>query len=403
MDPSESGSGRILREALRSRGEEDASRVVSILEIIRKLKGQILDKDQIIRAKTNQLLRARDYLRRVLAALADPVLVIDANGDLEFVNLAAAELIGEPSSELLGRPAHTLWARGDQQALFRGDRLSELFESEATRSADLLLRTRRGAEIPVAWAATVLRDGDVVTGLVGIARDVRVQRRLEEEKLRSVQALAASVAHEIRNPLGAIRNSIGLLKRDLDLSGDDETLVDIVIEEADRISEIVTQFLNFARPPRPHFGPADLAHVVREVATLAEKDERAEGKSFLVHAEPDLPELTFDVDLIKQVVWNLISNALDAARECIAIRVRGAACGAIEVKVADDGKGMPPDVMARATEPFHTTKAQGTGLGLAICQRIVRAHGGTLHLESVPGQSAAVSFLLPVAESGSAS
>ncbi|HBP19542.1 MAG TPA: hypothetical protein DEA08_17350 [Planctomycetes bacterium] len=395
MDPSESGTGRILREALRAR-EDEASQVASILDVIQKLKAQILEKDRIIGIKTQQLLAARDYLHRVLAALGDPVLVIDPAGKVEFANAAALELLDDFKGDLIGRPAADLWASEDQRALFRGERLADQFSDPATQRADLTLRTRRGKQIPVAWTATVLRDEDGPAGLVGIARDVRVQRRLEEEKLRAVQALAASVAHEIRNPLGAIRNSVGLLRRDLELEGDDATLMDIVVEEAERISTIVAQFLDFARPPQPMFSEGDPGALVREVVLLAERDERAEGKGFLVHVADALPPTTFDPDLIKQVVWNLVSNALDAARERVALRVRPAGA-AVEVIVADDGSGIPPEVLLHVMEPFRTTKAQGTGLGLAISKKIVEAHGGTLRIESVPGASTSVSFLLPSA------
>lgn len=397
MDPRDSGTGRILREALRAReeeAEEDASRVVSILEVIQRLKQQISEKDRIISARAESILSARDYLNRILAALADPVIVIDPQGRVEFVNQAALELLDEVSEDLVGRAASELWAEAAHRELFEGATLAELFRQETTQRADLLIRTRSGNAIPVAWTATVFHDEDGPAGLVGIARDARVQRRLEEEKMRTVQALAASVAHEIRNPLGAIRNSIGLLHSDLELSGDDATLMEIVIEETERISTIVTQFLTFAKPPQPSFGESDLPHLLHEVVTLAEQDSRAEGKSFLLYADADLPPLTMDADQIKQVVWNLVINALDAARETIAIRVRAWA-HSVEVKIADDGVGMPPEVLARATEPFRTTKAQGTGLGLAICKRIVEAHGGTLRLESVPGAGTAVSFVLP--------
>lgn len=397
MDPRDSGTGRILREALRAReeeAEEDASRVVSILEVIQRLKQQISEKDRIISARADALLSARDYLHRVLAALADPVLVIDPKGRIEFVNQALLELLDEAPEEVVGRSASDLWAEPAQRELFRGANLVDLFRQETTQRADLLIQTRQGKAIPVAWTATVLHDDDGPAGLVGIARDARVQRRLEEEKLRTVQALAASVAHEIRNPLGAIRNSIGLLHSGLELSGDDKDLMEIVIEETERISTIVSQFMTFAKPPQPTFGETDLPHLLREVVTLAEQDSRAEGKSFLVHADSELPPLTVDEDQIKQVVWNLVINALDAAREVIALRVRTLG-HSVEVKIADDGPGMPPEVLARATEPFRTTKAQGTGLGLAICKRIVEAHGGTLRLESVPESGTAVSFVLP--------
>jgi signal transduction histidine kinase len=118
-----------------------------------------------------------------------------------------------------------------------------------------------------------------------------------------------------------------------------------------------------------------------------------------LHVDPDLPQVTFDPALIKQVVWNLLANALDACESSVAVRVRRGAANGVEVRVADDGPGMPDDVLRRATEPFHTTKAQGTGLGLAICKRIVEAHGGGLRLQSALGSGTTVSFNLPAASS----
>jgi signal transduction histidine kinase len=230
---------------------------------------------------------------------------------------------------------------------------------------------------------------------------------MEEEKLRAVRALAASVAHEIRNPLGAIQNSVAVLKRDLPLEGDDRTLMAIVFEEAERIGAIVSQFLSFARPSEPVLAPGDVGELLREVATLAEKDERAQAGSqtsgsearcteLLLRVDPDLPTVAFDEDKIKQVVWNLISNALDAARSGhVAIRARRAPDGGVEVRVADDGPGIAPEMLARAFEPFRTTKARGTGLGLTISKSIVDAHGGTIRIESAVGSGTTVSFTIP--------
>lgn len=370
--------------------------MVSILEVIHKLKNQILEKDAIIREKTSELVATRDYLRRIFAALADAVLVIDPEGTIESANLAACELLGVPLEEIIGSPAASLWEDPSEAARFEGEGLAEQFKSGASQRSDMLLRVGPGKVVPVSWSSAVLITGGRPSGLVGIARDVRVERRLEEDKRRTIQALAASVAHEIRNPLGAIQNSVALLLRDLQLSGDDKTLLDIVFDETQRISKIVDQFLRFGHPQNAQFSRADMSALLRDVATLAGQDERAQqGRELLLHIDADLPQVTFDPSQIKQVVWNLISNALDAAESSIAIRARSTTAGGVEVRVADDGAGMPAEVLARATEPFRTTKAQGTGLGLAICKRIVEDHGGSLRLESTPGAGTTVSFTLP--------
>lgn len=383
-------TGRFLRSELAD--DADASRS-SILDIIARFKDQILEKDRIINQKTGELVAHRDYLRGIFEALADPVLVIDEDGLVEFANLAAQELLGYKPGELLGRPAATLWADPEQAARFAGDGLREALEAGALVRADLLLRTLDGRAIPVSWSSSALKSGDRVA-LVGVARDVRVERRLEEEKVRAVQALAASVAHEIRNPLGAIQSSVGLLRRDLPVTGEDKTLLDIVYDETHRIGRIVSQFLDFARPVRPDVERSDLGALAREVVTLLEKDERAQGKQLLVHVEAGLEPALVDPAQLKQVLWNLLKNAVDAARERVAVRLRATPAG-VEVRVADDGPGMSPEVLARCFEPFRTTKAQGTGLGLAICKRIIEAHGGAIRLESAPGDGAVASFTLP--------
>src|SRR5690606_22518517 len=135
------------------------------------------------------------------------------------------ELLGYPANALVGRPAASLWGDPEQARRFGGAHLDRALRDGGYQRSDAVLRTRDGRSIPVSWNASVLRSPDRLR-LVGVARDVRLERRLEEEKLRTVQALAASVAHEIRNPLGAIQSSVALLRRDLDVQGDDRTLLD---------------------------------------------------------------------------------------------------------------------------------------------------------------------------------
>ncbi len=387
-------------EALASdEAAREGGRQATLLESIGRLKEQILEKDRLITERTAALVGARDYLKQVFAALADAVLVLDAEGRVEFANAAAADLLGWRQDELRGREARALLASPEQAERLDPARLSEVLAAGALERTDLLLRARHGPPIPVSWSSTVLRVGDQPAGLVVVARDVRVERRLQDEKVRAVQALAASVAHEIRNPLGAIQSSVALLLRDLAVEGEDRTLLEIVERETRRIGGIVEQFLDFARPPRPLLEPVDLAEALAEVVALAERDERAADgrRALLLHVDPGLPPAEADPAQLRQVVWNLVLNALDAARSSVAVRARQASGGRLEVRVSDDGPGIPPEVLARACEPFLTTKAQGTGLGLAICKRLVEAHGGALRLESAPGGGAVASFTLAAA------
>ena len=367
----------------------------SVLEIIHRLKAQIREKDRILSERVNKLLGTRDYLKSLFLSLSLPALVFDTLGRIEAANQAALELLGCSEAALLGQPATILWSLPGQAALFEEQRLQELIASRGSHRATLQLQTQRGEAIPVAWSSSVLSLEEGPVGLVGIARDLRVELRLEEEKLRAIRALAASVAHEIRNPLAAIQNSVGLLLRDLDLAEEDQVLMDIVHKETQRISGIVTQFLTFARPLEIDLHSGDLGGLLEEVIILARRDERAQGKTIHLQLSPALAPLPFDADQIKQVAWNLLQNALDASQSEVRVEVSPTPQGGVEVGVKDDGAGIPPELLARVTEPFHTTKAQGTGLGLAISKRIVEAHGGALRLGGAPGVGATVSFSLP--------
>jgi PAS domain S-box-containing protein len=371
---------------------------ISIIELVRKLKDSIVDKDTIINERTRELKEARRHLENIVASMGDAVLVLDADGIIETVNQATLELLGMTRDELLGHPARELCLDPADGELFSGERFRDLLRRGVLQRSDMAWRAKNGDPIAVSWNGSPLRDGEELLGLVGIARDRRVEMRLEEEKLRAVRALAASVAHEIRNPLGAIQNSVALLRRDLPLKGDDQTLMDIVFSETQRIGGIVSQFLTFARPNEPMLATGDLGQLLREVVVLAEQDERAQkGIAILVAIDPDLPPVAFDADKLRQVVWNLVSNALDAQGDSVAIRAR-ASTGGVEVRVADNGCGMPPEVLARVFEPFRTTKARGTGLGLAISKSILEAHGGSIRVESAPAHGTTVSFVLPASK-----
>ncbi len=223
------------------------------------------------------------------------------------------------------------------------------------------------------------------------------QKRIRVEQLACAGEFAASIAHEIRNPLTAIVNAVQVL--DSDQVGDTERaeLRGIVLEESGRLQRILQDFLGFAKMRPPERAPVDLCRLVRQVTSLAQVDARNRSDIQFEVECPDSPvRVTVDGDQIKQVLWNLIRNALEAMPDGGRVRVavrRGAATG--DVEIADTGKGIPQRLLNRIPHPFTTGRRGGTGLGLALAARILMMHGSELHVASEVGQGTTVRFSLP--------
>jgi signal transduction histidine kinase len=229
----------------------------------------------------------------------------------------------------------------------------------------------------------------------------RAQERLVRgERLAALGELAAVVAHEVRNPLGVIFNSLGSLRRLLRPNGDAKVLLDIVGEEADRLNRIVGDLLDFARPSTLELRFEPLERVVEE-AIGAALSQRPSGIELTRHVDPALPRVAIDARLVRQAVLNLAVNAVQAMPHGGRLTIRTRRDGdAAVLEVEDDGVGMAPEVAARMFEPFFTTKASGTGLGLAVVKRIVEEHGGAIAVRSEPGNGTVFALRFPLAAGG---
>ena len=225
----------------------------------------------------------------------------------------------------------------------------------------------------------------------------RAQRQLiQQERLAALGELSAVVAHEVRNPLGVIFNSLGSLRRMLRPSGDAKMLLDIVGEEADRLNRIVGDLLDFARPSTPQLRPEPLERIVDEAvqAALAQNS----GVQLAREADPAVPPVPMDARLMRQAVLNVAVNAVQAMPRGgrLSVRLRRED-GAALLEIEDTGAGIPEEVRHRIFEPFFTTKASGTGLGLAVVKRIVEGHGGEIAVRSRPGAGTTFSLRFPLA------
>jgi two-component system, sporulation sensor kinase E len=240
-----------------------------------------------------------------------------------------------------------------------------------------------------------------LVGMQCVAHDITGRREMQEqiaiaERLADLGRMAASIAHEIRNPLGAIVNSIGALRQPR-VTGD-HRLFDIITEEAGRLDRIITDFLAFARPPVCRPVACDVADLIDATVTLFKRSGHLVGDAELrFECSPGLPLVLGDPNQLRQLLWNLISNAVDATGNQGAIDLEarvGPDPEAVAISVTDDGPGVAD--ATRIFEPFFTTKAHGTGLGLAVVARIVRDHGGAVWVDNPPGRGARVTFNVPV-------
>lgn len=232
----------------------------------------------------------------------------------------------------------------------------------------------------------------------------RARELKEKETLAAIGKMVAGVAHEIRNPLGAISNSAAVLSRDLVLEGEDLKLMEIIVRESARLRETISDFLTFAHPPPYNFSPVNMGELINDVLFLAKRDSLCgSGVSFRVDLAADVPPVYVDRDRLHQVIWNLIRNALEAVRGEGEVRLvlreaEHQGQKGVVISVVDDGVGIPDGEHEQIFEPFFTRKARGSGLGLAMVQSTVRAHSGAITVKSRQGQGSEFSVWLPMGQ-----
>ncbi|GGI99649.1 hypothetical protein GCM10010885_06200 [Alicyclobacillus cellulosilyticus] len=238
-----------------------------------------------------------------------------------------------------------------------------------------------------------------LSGKIGVFRNVTQLKRLEAraqdaEKLSLLTSLTAGIAHEIRNPLTTARGFLQLFLKRLS-SEEDKRFLELTIEELDRIHHLVTDFMSLARPNPPRFAHVDVAALLEAVAEFIQPEMSLHSVRFDVTPLPRGVWVWGDENQLKQVVLNIIQNALQACTQNDTIRLSARVHGQmVDIVVEDTGLGMDPDQVRRAFTPFYTTKASGTGLGLFICKRIVEAHQGKIDIDSAPGRGTRVTVRL---------
>jgi signal transduction histidine kinase len=223
-------------------------------------------------------------------------------------------------------------------------------------------------------------------------------RLRKAERLYAVAQMSATLAHEIRNPLASLAGAAGILRRGNTSAENARECFDIIDRESQRLNKLLADFLSFARPRAPRMQPANVAEVLDSVITLARHSADAAAVTFRCSAEPTLPEAMCDAEQIKQVLLNLIMNAIQATGRGVVELRAWSADGKVCICVRDHGTGLAPGQEERIFEPFYTTKETGSGLGLAIATQIMEQHGGTLTAKNSAGEGLEMTLHLPLTQ-----
>ena len=394
-------------------GERGVVSVLKDVTDIRHMTEELARSAERIQTADLQIRAERDRLDLVLRSVPNPIIVVDNDNEILTLNAAAQRLFTPTQYS----------GRRDQLALANDARftsfLSQLrLEPSATKRGEVMLtdpETEEHLEMEVTAADVRGPHGSVVATVtamqdVGRLRELE-RRRLEQvlfdtEKLAATGRLAASIAHEINNPLEAVQNSLYLLSRSVPEGAPERSFLDIATRETQRMSRILRQMLGFYRPTTA-MAPTDVNALVVEAETLVSKRLRENGVRIEKELLPALPLIRASADQLKQVLLNLLLNATEAmpsgGRLIIATQTGGGELDAhspdvVRIDVRDTGTGISEEAIARIFEPFFSTKMEkGTGLGLWVSHGIVQAHGGTLKVRSRPGQGTTFTITLPIA------
>ena len=351
-------------------------------------------------------LEADDILRNIRSG----VLTVDGFGRLAFINPTAERLLDLDGEALIGLPvldqlktrSSELWAAA--VAGIRNGRKISRGEGMVVQGA--------GRMFPIGLSTTTFRqEAQEAPSVTAIFTDISDLKEVQElhmraERLEAVAELSASLAHEIRNPLASIRSSVEQLARSKHADEDERFLSGLIVRESDRLSRLLSEFLDFARVRATHFAPVDLHSVVVAVVRLirAHPDCRPDA---VITVEGGHTLLEGDEDLLHRVAANLVLNAVQAARGPIRITVNVSVAQPTEIphgtdlehsvrlQIRDNGPGIPEEVRERLFQPFVSGRSGGSGLGLAIVQRAVEAHRGLVLVDSGPGSGTTFTIFLP--------
>ena len=350
-------------------------------------------------AKT--LANLRVVHERIVESIRSGLVTTDLEGNIYTFNAAATEITGYRLDELQGKPISTIFGDIREQTDLS---LSAAGNGEQLPRFETDLLTPEGFAVRIGFSVSLLfSEENEASGLIITFQDLTEIRSMEEsvrrkDRLAAVGRVAAGLAHEIRNPLGAMRGAIQVLESNTDRTPVQTGLMDIVLRESDRLNSIITNFLSYARPAAVDFAETDVSEAIKDTLTLLKHSPDVQENHIL---KDDIADeqiiISADSAQLKQIFWNLARNAIQAMPDGgeLSVSLLSIPNNRIRIIFEDTGKGMSQEQVEQLFEPFSNSTSGGTGLGLSIVYQIVKDHNGAINVRSLEGKGTTITVELP--------
>jgi two-component system sensor histidine kinase AtoS len=379
---------------------------LDLREPIPPIKGEIGEIVEAINTLARDLLETRSMHHNILDSLSDAVITVDSANNVSYINPAGCELFKCHPGDVVGHSYLTLF-RAD--AHFSSMLIDTLKSGREHRDVELEYPLPHHTYHVMASSSLLFDGRGHRLGVVAVVRDISETHSLRQQvaradRLAAIGEVAASIAHELRTPLTSIRGFVQYLQGSTD-PAEWQEYGSIIIREVDSLNRIVSELLDLVRQHPLRLTQCSLNALVEETLLMA-RDSASDSRITLVVERADAPLLVeVDRGQLKQVLLNLIVNAIQSIAEQGEIRIVTAADGAggVSVCVRDNGCGISAEIRERMFDPFYSTKPTGTGLGMTIARRIVEDHHGRIEIDSKEGQGSSVTLSLPGAPEGNAS
>ncbi len=350
-------------------------------------------------AKT--LANLRVLHERIVESIRSGLITTDLEGNIYTFNAAATEITGYRLDEMQGKSINSLF--GDIRESIDLS-LAAAGEGEQLPRFETDLLTPEGFAVRIGYSVSLLfSELHEASGLIITFQDLTEIRSMEEsvrrkDRLAAVGRVAAGLAHEIRNPLGAMRGAIQVLESKIPTGSVETGLMDIILKESDRLNTIITNFLGYARPMAATFSDTNVGEAINDTITLLKHSpDVREHHKLKLNIEETPVIVSADITQLKQIFWNLARNALQAMPDGgeLAVGVDTVPNNRIRITFEDTGIGMTPDQVEQLFEPFSNSTTGGTGLGLSIVYQIVKDHNGAINVRSRQGEGTVITVDLP--------
>jgi two-component system sensor histidine kinase PilS (NtrC family) len=395
-----SGSGTTTDEALAICLNAAVFLVVGF--VTSSLAGRYRESQEHLDGHRKHLSDLQAFRDLIFESVGSGLVGVDPRGRVTAFNRAAESITGFRSADALGQPWSAIFGAGVDL-----DEIRHTADKDPSppRRYEFTLRRQDGRVVPLGISFWSLRAGDgEVAGLVGVCQDLSAIKQMEQrmrqaDRLATVGRLSANMAHEIRNPLASISGAVEALAKDLPPDEERNRLVEIVLRESERLDHIVGSFLEYARPAPLTSIDVNLAQILDEVLLLIEHRSLPANLKIMREYAESLPARV-DPQQMRQAIWNLCLNAVQAMPDGGEMRVGGRALAEtepeqIQIWVADSGHGIADADLPHIFEPFYSTKAGG--IGLALVHRILQDHRGLIEARSRPGDGTTFTLTLPAA------